>query len=288
MEQRTKEWFDSRRKRLTASMVGGVLGCSPYMTRADVMRTMVRDALGAEPEFKGNVATDWGEYNEDDARQQLEMILGGKIDKCGFFPYEDWLGASPDGMTADGDIVEIKCPYGLMRDAAPKFKSIHDMPHYCAQIQIQLLCVGVDTAWFHQWAPRGYRLESVKANHVWRGKNIPRLRQFYAEFLHELEHNADEHLAPKRKEIDTAEAHRMVREWDEIKEQIELLQDRQKDLLTQMVAAVGEKDATFAGRKLTKVTRSGSVSYAKVVKDHLPNLDLTPYTGKPSEYWKLS
>lgn len=288
MEQRTKEWFDARRKRLTASMVGGVLGCSPYMTRADVMRTMVRDALGAEPEFKGNVATDWGEYNEDDARQQLEMILGGKIDKCGFFTYEDWLGASPDGMTADGDLVEIKCPYGLMRDVKPNFNSIYGRPHYYAQIQVQLLCAGVDKTWFYQWAPHGEMLECVTIDYEWQHKNIPRLRQFYAEFLHELEHNADEHLAPKRNEIDTAEAHRMVREWDEIKEQIELLQERQKDLLATMVAAVGEKNATFAGRKLTKVIRSGSVSYAKVVKEHLPNLDLTPYTGKPSEYWKLS
>lgn len=288
MEQRSPEWFEARKKRLTASMVGGVLGHSPYMTRKDVMRRMIRDALGAEPEFTGNVATTWGEFNENDALLDLRLTGNLIIEKCGFYPYEDWLGASPDGMTSDGDVVEIKCPYGKMKDKNPVFKPISELPHYYDQVQVQLLCTGAEQAWFYQWSPYGDKLEPVSASEEWRDENMPKLRQFYAEFLHELENNADEYLRPKRKEIDTAEAHRMVREWEDLKEQIELLQGRQKDLLSDIVALAGEKDATIAGRKLTNVKRAGSVSYAKVVKDHLPNLDLSPYTGKPSEYWKLS
>ena len=37
------------------------------------------------------------------------------------------------------------------------------------------------------------------------------------------------------------------------------------------------------GHTVTLSTRAGSVSYAKVVKDHCPNVDLEPYRGKPSE-----
>jgi hypothetical protein len=34
--------------------------------------------------------------------------------------------------------------------------------------------------------------------------------------------------------------------------------------------------------------KKGAVSYAKAVKELLPNADLTPYTGEASEYWRLS
>jgi hypothetical protein len=58
--------------------------------------------------------------------------------------------------------------------------------------------------------------------------------------------------------------------------------------LCEIVKISKKRNALICGRKLTLVERKGSVAYAKVVKDHLKDLDLNPYTGKPSEYWKLS
>ena len=49
----------------------------------------------------------------------------------------------------------------------------------------------------------------------------------------------------------------------------------------------GQSNAEIVGRKLTCVTREGAISYAKVVNDHLPKLDLEPYRGKPAQFWKL-
>jgi hypothetical protein len=49
----------------------------------------------------------------------------------------------------------------------------------------------------------------------------------------------------------------------------------------------GERDAFFAGRKLTMTERAGSVAYARVVKEHLPDLSLDKYRGKPSRFWGL-
>ena len=43
MQQNTPEWHAARKGRVTASMVGAILGVAPYMTRADAMRRMVRD-----------------------------------------------------------------------------------------------------------------------------------------------------------------------------------------------------------------------------------------------------
>ena len=75
-EQGSPQWFAARKGRVTGSNVGAILGCSPFRTRDEVMRDMVRDFFGAETEFTGNVATQWGNVNEETARGEFEMITG--------------------------------------------------------------------------------------------------------------------------------------------------------------------------------------------------------------------
>lgn len=288
IEQRTPEWHAQRLGRVTASNVGAILGLSPYQTRSDVLRAMVRASLGAEPEFTGNVATQHGSFHEEGARVEFEMETGLTVEKCGFFEWEDWLGASPDGLIGGEGIWECKSPYGIRKDEKPQFKSIKDMPHYYAQIQIQLWCSGRSLCDFYQWAPNGTKWETVQKNDKWLNANIPILRQFHAEYLDALAGDTSEYLAPLRLTIDTPAAHKAMQEWDELKEQIELLEERKKDLLAELVEMGKGRDATIAGRKLTRVEKAGSVSYAKVVKEKLPDLDLTPWTGKATEYWKIT
>jgi len=50
----------------------------------------------------------------------------------------------------------------------------------------------------------------------------------------------------------------------------------------------GEKNAEICGKKLTLVDRVGSVSYAKLVKEKMPDVDLEPYRGKGSQHWRFS
>ena len=49
-----------RTGRVTGSRIAAVLGLSPYLSRDDVMREMVREFFWDEPEFAGNFVTDWG------------------------------------------------------------------------------------------------------------------------------------------------------------------------------------------------------------------------------------
>lgn len=274
-----------RNRRMTASNVGAVLGNSPYATRDDVMRRMVRDALGAEPEFTGNVATEWGQMNEAGAILEFEMETGLKAEKARFVIREDWAGATVDAWVSDGGILECKCPYSLRNGG--EFKPISVQEHYHDQIQFQLWVTDRSHAHFIQWKPDGLLSVIVNPSQSWRDTNLPILRQFYAEFLSELE-APDEHLAPRRVVVDTPEAAKALREWDEIAEQLALLNERKADLLADITAMAKGKDALIAGRKVTLVEKAGSVSYAKVVKAKLPDLDLTPWTGKPSSYWKIT
>lgn len=287
MQQRSEAWFEARKNRVTGSLVGAILGLSPYMTREDAMRVMVREALGEPREFTGNVATEWGVQNEPGALIEYRLETQHEVEEVGFVELEDWAGCSPDGLISDKGGVEVKCPYGLRKAEAPvPFKPIEDQPHYYAQVQFSLYVTEREWWSFFQWAPKGTHHRVIKPDADWVAENIPRLRQFHAEFLHELENNPDEYRKPRRVVVDTPEAAKMVAEWDEINEQLALLGERKKDLLDAMVSMAGG-DALFAGRKLTQVEREGSVSYARVVKEHCPDVDLSAYRGKPSRYWRL-
>jgi putative phage-type endonuclease len=284
LEQRTEEWHAARRGRITASSVGAILGNAPYATRDDVMRRMVREWVGAEPEFEGNIATEYGTRNEVGALTEYMMETGNAVEAVGFIACEDWAGCSPDGLIGDGGGLEIKCPFGMRKDEAPAFKSLADQPHYYDQIQFSMWVT--DRSWWHfyQWSPRGTAMEKVMRDYAWADENLPKLRQFYAEYLAEREEPAI-HLEPKRPIIDTPEAHRIATEYDQICEAIDRAEERKKELLADMVRIADKKNVIFAGRKLTKIEKAGAVSYAKVVKALIPNADLEPYRGKPTSYW---
>lgn len=289
IEQNTPEWYEARKGLVTASNVGAILGHDPNRTRADVMRAMVRDALGAEPEFTGNIATEYGKRFEDQAAEELALALGVELQPGGWFTREDWAGASPDRQTPSGELVEIKCPFSL-RDAkrpAP-FKRLEDQPHYYDQMQFQMWVVGgAEAVFFAQWCPADYIALTVWRDADWQSENLPKLRQFHAEYLHELANNAGEHLAPRRVVIDTPEAHKLAAEYDELAEAIDNAKARQADILKEAVRLAGGKNATFAGRNLKQVNRAGSISYMKALKDLAPDADLEPYRGKPSSYWTM-
>jgi hypothetical protein len=247
---------------------------------------MVMDYHNAPSEFQDNPAMAWGRANEATAIGEFELETGFTVDKCGFFAYEDWLGASPDGIIDGGIILENKCPYGIRNKPAPvPFKAFRET-HYYGQVQIEMLCAGRRQAVFNQWTPNGSAHEFVPFNRLWLSENLPRLRAFYDLYLSELDNPA--HLEPKRKEYNSPRLAQMVAEYDDMCEAEDRAKERKSEIMEAMQEAVGFQDALIHGRKLTKVTKSGSVSYAKAFKDLMPKADLTPYTGNPSEYWKLT
>lgn len=284
--QKSPEWFAARRDRITASSVGAILGNNPYRTRADAMRDMVREHHGAEREFKGNVATEYGTNNEAGALTEYRIETLHDVEQVGFIIREDWAGCSPDGLVGDKGGVEIKCPYGLRNEDQPAFKSLAEQPHYFDQVQFTLWVTQREWWHFYQWSPNGTKLETVYPDEEWQAGNLPRLRQFFAEYLEERDNS--EHLQPRRVEINTPQAASMIAELDDLNARAAEIVERKRDLMDSIVSLAGGTDAIFAGRKLTCVEREGPIAYARVVKDHLPDLDLSSYRGKASRYWKIT
>jgi putative phage-type endonuclease len=275
--------------RVTASRAGAILGLSPFAGPDDVLREMVREYLGAEREFTGNVATEWGKQHEADAVAEAEFAGGVEFSDTGdqqkFYPYEDWLGATPDGYIPTlGAIVEVKCPYSKRNSA--EFQSLNAQPHYYAQIQVAMLCAHSTLCALIQWSPLSIEVEHVEFNQSWIEENLPKLKAFHERYLSELDNPA--HLAPLRGVIHSEDAAELLAEYDQAKADVEAATARQKAALDALIALSGESDAEICGRKLTKVVREGSISYAKALKDLAPDADLGAYKGKASEYWRLT
>lgn len=283
-EQQTPEWFEARRGRLTGSLAGAALGLAPYMSKEDCLRTLVRSMHDMPSEFQGNIATDWGNANEDLASSAYEMATGYTVYPAGFVPFEDWSGASPDGYIGEDGLIEIKCPFGIRKDPEPAFKSITDQPHYYAQIQVQLHFTKRKWCHFWQWTPHGSKFEIVIYDPAWITENLPRLKAFWWKAR---EADPAEHEGPKRAVIDTPEAAMLMTEYAELQDAIDNAAERKKDILDRLVIMAGGKNAEIAGRNLTLVKRSGSISYAKAIKELLPDADLEPWRGKPSEGWQI-
>ena len=285
-QQRTEEWFKKRAGRVTGSSVGAILGLSPFMKREDVMRNMVRQYHNAPSEFTGNVATNYGTYNEPNALADYELKFNTKVVETGFHTFEDWLGASPDGLIGDDVLIEVKCPYGLRDKNPPEFKSIDYQSHYWMQMQIQLFVTGRQWCHFYQWSAHGYMLETVQFNPLAIEEYLPKLKDFYNEYLVERElPQAQKYLEEKRQQV---RCEGQVERYLMIADQIKELEAEKKRLLDEIVKLADGKDSEINGHKLTKVTKAGSISYAKAVKELLPDVDLTDYTGDPVSYWRLS
>lgn len=296
-KQRSSEWFEQRKGRLTGSRIGAILGASPWQKPADVMRAMVREHHNYPSEFEGNPATQHGVNNEQRALLCFMRETGLNVEECGFFPYGERLGASPDGLTSDGGVLELKVPFSLRNGG--EFKPLKEQPHYEAQVQMELLATGRKHAHFAQYiAPKGdplsidYVPEQIKIERVefdpgWIDAHLPALNDFYRQYLLELDNK--EHLEPLRVQLLGDDTKALLAEFDECRRLQAEYSKREKELLAMIVDMAGEKDAEIHGRKLTKVVRSGSVSWAKVAKEVMPEgFDLAPFTGEPCEYWRLT
>jgi len=269
--QGSQGWHNQRKNKVTGSQVGAILNIdTAFSNREKVMNEWL-----TEKKFEGNVATEWGVKHEATARAEFERKMGWEVEEAFFVvhPKHEWLGASPDGFVGEHSLLEIKCPFGKRNDTNPEFKSIDEQPHYYAQIQIQLYCTDARTCYFYQWTPNGASLEIVDFNQEWIDKYLPKLSEFYNEFLVRSETVGDDlQLA--------SEYHKLKAELDEAKRKL----DEHKSL---MIAKADGRKRIFGDVNCYPTNRKGTVNYSKALKENLPDLDLEPYRGKPSTTWTV-
>jgi len=177
--QLSPEWFAARVGKISGSRVGAILGVNPYSKPKDVLRAMVREALGADNEFKGNFDTDRGNRLESTIVGLFEVETGLVVrdsPPLQIHPNYKWLAASPDGFVGDDELIEIKAPR--------KIKTLEEVPHYIAQIQLQLECTGRKLCYFVQYQEDIDLLDIQEVRHDpnWLKDNFEKLDMFLHEY----------------------------------------------------------------------------------------------------------
>lgn len=158
-EQRTQEWLDARQKCISASDVSKALmqsenSCNYYIKSFEniddfsfkIDPKKCCDSYSSKEElilkkcnrgkpFTGNIYTLHGQKYEQVISNIYSQLKQVDIFEFGLLihPEFPFLGASPDGITADGVMIEIKCP---------PCRQVKNYPplHYFHQMLLQLEC----------------------------------------------------------------------------------------------------------------------------------------------------
>ena len=194
-------WMEERKKRVTASKVGGIAKMRPGTKRAKKVEDMLYTR------FSGSAATRYGVLMEEETRKQyvtyqqqhghpgLQTEQAGLCISCS----NPWLAASPDGIVHDPNsqpatgLLEIKNPYSARNDTIQEFatktssclsikqntlylKHGHD---YYFQIQCQLYCA--DKAWcdFVVRTNKEIHIERIHQDREWWTLQLAKCKKFY-------------------------------------------------------------------------------------------------------------
>jgi putative phage-type endonuclease len=133
-EQRTPEWYKAREDMISASDIATAIGMNPYQKKKD----LILKKCNAGPPFRGNKFTQWGVKYEQVATLIYEFKEKETVVEYGLILHEDitFIGASPDGITLSGIMLEIKCPYTRNINKKGKYGLVP--AYYWVQVQIQL------------------------------------------------------------------------------------------------------------------------------------------------------
>lgn len=158
-EQRSKEWFDMRFNKITASDGGTVLNANKHEPQYSFI---IKKTRGAE--FLSNKFCYHGTKFEQIATNIYEYRMNCKVDEFGLLghPVYNFLGASPDGICSNykmdqktksnlvGRMLEIKCPLVRKINKSGEIKDNICPIYYWVQVQLQLECCDLDECDFWQ------------------------------------------------------------------------------------------------------------------------------------------
>jgi putative phage-type endonuclease len=160
-EQRTKEWFDYRYNRITASDTATAIDNNPY----ESVESFICKKCDPNFPFLDNDFVFHGKKYEQIATSLYEHLYNSKVTEFGCVPSDKhkFLGASPDGISSKstldykfnpklGYMLEIKCPF--VRPITNKGAIAGDICpyYYYCQVQQQLECCDLEFCDFIQCA----------------------------------------------------------------------------------------------------------------------------------------
>ena len=177
-EQRSEEWFNLRGNLLTASDLAAAIGMNFFKTP----EALIVEKCGYK-KFYGNENTERGTRLEPYVRDRYDKETNSKSHEIGLLvhPVHKWLGGSPDGVTEDGILIEIKCP----KKISPKVPD-----YYYPQIQLLLEIMDLEECDFIQYCEEKDLMKVIRVprDRNWFAEKLPIMDAFWKKVLHKREH----------------------------------------------------------------------------------------------------
>lgn len=171
IEQRTEEWYKKRTTMITASDCGTILGYNSKFTTSDDLLTNKLNNVRLD-----NVHLRHGNHYEPIAIDIFEQKYKEKVWSVGLLTHKNkkykFLGASPDGVTSNHCLVEIKCPSSRMIDGSISL-------HYYAQVQLQLEVSDFELCYFYECSFKEVRTKGECKNKEYCGYNEKKENWWY-------------------------------------------------------------------------------------------------------------
>ena len=149
-EQRTAEWYNIRKGKMTASNAETIIangkGLETY-----IYNLMAEYYSSAEKENYINADMQRGIDLEPEARLEFEFYTDLDVQEVGFIEYNDFIGVSPDGLIGDDGLIEIKCPNDSIYFKLLLSNNIK--PEYIAQMQMQMFVTDRQYCYFVSYNP---------------------------------------------------------------------------------------------------------------------------------------
>lgn len=166
-QQLTTDWFKMRKEVITASSMSSLLirdqkTCSKYIELYNLQDTFKCDNKCCNPysskldyfkgkvignKFTGSTATYWGQKYEPIVQQIYAINNNTSVLEFGLIQHDTipFIACSPDGITPEGIMLEIKCPFRRQITGIPPF-------YYFIQVQAQLEVCNLDYCDFVEYS----------------------------------------------------------------------------------------------------------------------------------------
>lgn len=222
--QRTPGWYKKRSNHLTASSIASAVGDNPYDTRM----TAIRKKIGLGPAFTGNAATEHGNIYEDVAIGIYEQRTGEKQIEFGLLESikndhngeecdTSFLAGSPDGITATGRLLEVKCPFRRKPNGSVPNIYVYQIQGLMHMLDLPI-CDFIEYVPSSTWTSEVFDIITVVRSDIWWCEVFPQMQRFWSEvvaFRDEIEDKGIDHVDEKTTETKKKRVTRKKKE-DEI------------------------------------------------------------------------
>jgi putative phage-type endonuclease len=117
IEQHSEAWYSARCGRVTGTRFKNLVSKETTDSYKDLVTNIACEIItGKQEESYSNAMMEYGLETEPLARAKYEELFETEIQTVGFITpdedhkYHQWIGISPDGLTSDNGLIEIKCP----------------------------------------------------------------------------------------------------------------------------------------------------------------------------------